>query len=78
MELDLETFLTTSYVMVDDLYQAHVQPQLPASGGSPPQLADSEVLGLALATQWRCGVPWQSERGCLCCLHKRERACFQG
>jgi hypothetical protein len=25
MELDLETFLTTLYVMVDDLYQQYVQ-----------------------------------------------------
>jgi hypothetical protein len=78
MELDLETFLTTLYVMVDDLYQAHVQPQLPTSGGPPPQLADSEVLCLALASQWRGGVPWQSERGCLRYLYKHGRALFPG
>jgi hypothetical protein len=78
MELDLETFLTTLYVMVDDLYQAHVQPRLPTSGGPPPQLADSEVLWLGLASQWRGGVPWQSERGCLRYLHKQGRALFPG
>ena len=58
MELDLETFLTTLYVMVDDLYQSHVQPQMPPHGGPPPQRADREVLCLALAAQWRRGVPW--------------------
>jgi hypothetical protein len=26
VELDLETFLTTLYVKVDDLYQSHVRP----------------------------------------------------
>jgi len=29
MELDLETFLTTLYVRVDDLYEHAVRPQLP-------------------------------------------------
>jgi hypothetical protein len=78
MELDLETFLTTLYVMVDDLYQTHVRPQLPVRGGPPPQLADSEVLCLALAAQWRVGVPWQSERSCLRYLHKHGRPLFPG
>ena len=63
MELDLETFLTTLYVMVDDLYQQAVRPKLPAAGGPPPKLSDSEVLCLGLAAQWRAGVPWRSERG---------------
>jgi hypothetical protein len=62
MELDLETFLTTLYVMTDDLYQQHVQPQLPAPQGPVPQLSDSEVLCLGLAAQWRNGVPWKTER----------------
>ncbi len=33
MDLDLETFLTTLYVRVDDLYQQAVRPQLLASDG---------------------------------------------
>jgi hypothetical protein len=78
MELDLETFLTTLYVMVDDLYQGHVRSQMPNGGGPPPQLADSEVLCLALAAQWRVGVPWNSERGCLRYAHKHLRALFPG
>jgi len=78
MELDLETFLTTLYVMVDDLYQSHVQPQMPPHGGPPPQRADREVLCLALAAQWRRGVPWASERGCLRYLAQHHRALFPG
>jgi hypothetical protein len=62
MELDLETFLTTLYVMVDDLYQQHVQPRMPARQGPVPELSDSEVLCLGPAAQWRSGVPWKSER----------------
>jgi transposase len=62
MELDLETFLTTLYVMTDDLYRQHVQPKMPAPQGPVSQLSDSEVLCLGLAAQWRNGVPWKTER----------------
>jgi hypothetical protein len=61
--LDLETFLTTLYVITDDLYVECVQAQLPTTGGPEPKLSDSEVLCLALAAQWRSGVPWKTERG---------------
>jgi hypothetical protein len=37
MNLDLETFLTALYVTVDDLYQRHIRPQMPASGAPPPR-----------------------------------------
>jgi hypothetical protein len=63
IELDLETFLTALYVIVDDFYQSHIAPQMPACGGPAAQRSDSEVLCLGLAAQWRSGVPWQSERG---------------
>lgn len=63
MTLDLETFLTTVYVLTDDLYKQCVQPVMPPCGGREPNLSDSEVLCLALVSQWRAGVPWQSERG---------------
>src|SRR5260370_16831708 len=76
MVLDLETFLTTWYVMVDDLYQTHVGPTMPACGGPPPALSDSEVLCLGLAAQWRSGVPWKSERGFLRYAHKHLRPLF--
>jgi hypothetical protein len=61
--LDLEAFLTTLYVITDDLYQEFVQSQMPLSGGPVPKLSDPEVLCLGLAAQWRSGVPWKSERG---------------
>jgi hypothetical protein len=61
--LDLETFLTTLYVMTDELYVKYVRPHLLATGGPKPALSDSEVLCLGLAAQWRSGVPWRSERG---------------
>jgi hypothetical protein len=78
MELDLETFLTTLYVMVDDLYHHQIRPQLPPHGGPAPKLADSEVLTLALAAQWQCGTPWRSQRGCLRYCQKHLRALFPG
>jgi hypothetical protein len=78
MELDLETFLTTLYVIVDDLYQREIRPQMPPQGGPAPKLADSEVLCLGLAAQWRRGVPWQSERGCLRFVRKHGQALFPG
>ena len=76
MDLDLETFLTALYVIVDDLYQSHIHPMMPASGGPPVAMSDSEVLCLALAAQWRSGVPWKSERGVLRYVHKHLRHLF--
>jgi hypothetical protein len=78
MDLDLETFLTTLYVMVDDLFLQHVLPKMPLHGRPTPQLADSEVLCLGLAAQWRSGVPWKSERGFLRYAHKHLRHLFPG
>jgi len=78
MDLDLETFLTTLYVMVDDLFRQHVLPKMPLHGRPTPQLADSEVLCLGLAAQWRSGVPWKSERGFLRYAHKHLRHLFPG
>ncbi len=51
MELDLETFLTTLYVITDDLYVDFVLPKMPTTGGPEPKLSDSEVLCLGLAAQ---------------------------
>jgi len=44
MDLDLETFLVALYVIADDLYQSHLAPRLPASGGPTAQMSESEVL----------------------------------
>ena len=76
MDLDLETFLIVLYVIVDDLYQSHIQPQMPACGGPAARMSNSEVLCLGLATQWRSGVPWQSERGIMRYVRKHLRHLF--
>jgi hypothetical protein len=78
MELDLETFLTTLYVMIDDLYVDFVLPKMPETGGPPPKLSDAEVLCLGLAAQWRSGVPWQTERGFVRYALKHLRPFFPG
>ena len=78
MELDLDTFLTILYVMVDDMYQTHIRPQMPAHGGPDPHLSDSEVLCLGLASHWRSGVPWKSERGFLRYAVKHLQPLFPG
>jgi len=43
MDLDLETFLTALYVIVDDVYQTHIRPQMPMWGGPSALMGDSEV-----------------------------------
>ena len=62
MDLDGETFLTTVYVIVDDLHQSSVRAQTRVSGGSQSRLTDRGDLCLGLAQQWRCSVPGKSER----------------
>jgi hypothetical protein len=76
MELDLETFLVALYVIVDDFYQSDIKPRMPACGGPPAQMSDSEVLCLGLAAQWRSGVPWKSERGIMRYVRKHLRHLF--
>jgi hypothetical protein len=76
MELDLETFLTALYVIVDDIYQRHIRLQMPPCGGLPALMSDSEVLCLGVAAQWRSGVPWHSERGIMRYVRKHLRYLF--
>ncbi|QLQ05997.1 MAG: hypothetical protein HZY76_07985 [Anaerolineae bacterium] len=78
MSLDLETFLTTLYVITDDLHKDFVRPKMPNSGGPTPHLSDSEVLCLGLAAQWRSGVPWKTERGFVRYAQKHLRRFFPG
>jgi hypothetical protein len=61
--MDLDTFLTTVYVVIDDWYSAEMATQMQRHAGPALKMSDSEVLTLAIAGQWRAGVPWQSERG---------------
>ncbi len=55
MELDLETFLTTVYCIVDEVYQATFAPKKPIRRGHQPALSDSEVITV-LATSPVQGV----------------------
>jgi hypothetical protein len=59
--MDMDTFLTTLYVVVDDWYKAEIGRR--EHVGARERMGDSEVLTVALAGQWRKGVPWASERG---------------
>ena len=48
MAVDLDTFLVGLSTTVDDLYQEHFAPLKPKR----PELANSEVLTLAICAQW--------------------------
>jgi hypothetical protein len=69
--VDFETFLTTLYVMIDDFCKAH----LPAEWhpGVRAALTRSEVLTLAIASQWQC---FGSERGFYRFAQQHLRAAF--
>ncbi len=60
MALDLDTFLTAVYTVVDDLYREQLAAALRHRPGPAPVLSDSEVLTLAICAEWG---PWDSERG---------------
>src|SRR5688572_30609540 len=62
MELDLDTFLTAVYCVVDDLYRSEFARAKPARPGPRPRLSDGEVLTLAVLAQWQRG---RSERAFL-------------
>lgn len=47
----LDTFLTTLYVMVDDLCKEH-DLHLPSHPGPAAKLSESEVITLSLFGQW--------------------------
>jgi hypothetical protein len=60
MGIDLDTFLTAAYTVVDDLYRERLAAALRHRPGPTPTLSDSEVLTLAICAEWG---PWDSERG---------------
>ena len=62
MDLDLDTFLTAVYVIVDELFQTQFAPRKPRRPGPRPRYSDSEVLTLAVLAQYR---PDRSERAFL-------------
>jgi DDE family transposase len=56
--VDLESLLVSLYVLVDDWWQ-RTHPPAPRKPGRPPSLSASEVLTLAVLSQW---PRWRSER----------------
>lgn len=56
MHIDLDTFLTTVYCIVSDLYEQEFARGKPRRRGKRAELSDEEVLTLAIVGQW------QSER----------------
>jgi hypothetical protein len=56
--MDLDSFLTELYVMIDEWWQTQPEAQTPRPG-RPVQLSTSEVLTLAVVGQW---PRWRSER----------------
>jgi hypothetical protein len=74
--MDLETFWTELYVIVDDLYKEHVARKVKKHAGAAARLSDSEVLTIALAGQWRTGVPWDSERSVVRWVRKHGQHLF--
>jgi DDE family transposase len=60
MALDVDSFLTAVYTVVDDLYRERLAAALRHRPGPAPVLSDSEVLTLAICAEWGA---WDSERG---------------
>ena len=54
--MDLDTFLTTLYVLVDDWYKGERAEQMRRHQGAHERMSDSEVLTVALAGQWQAGA----------------------
>ena len=59
MALDLDSFLTAVYTVVDDLYRERLAAVVARRPGPTPTLSDSEVLTLAICAEWGT---WDSER----------------
>jgi hypothetical protein len=53
MKIDLDTFLTALYCVVDDIYRTEFAPYKPRRRGKKPDLSDSEVLTLELLFQYQ-------------------------
>jgi len=71
--LDLDTFLTTWYVQVDDAINA--APPRPLRPGPRPSLSESEVATLAMAAQWK---QFPSERAFVRSALRHLRLAFPG
>lgn len=71
--IDLETLLTTIYVLVDDWYEAEGQAMLKGKPGTKPAFKDSEVITLMLAADL---VPFPGETQFLAFIRANYRDMF--
>ncbi len=55
--MDLDTFFTTLYVLIDDWYKREMRDRMKRHAGPALKMSDSEVLTIAIAAQWTVGVP---------------------
>jgi Transposase DDE domain len=69
--VDLDTFLTTLYVMVDECCQSHLPPEV--HPGPRASRSRSEVVTLSLFGQWAC---FRGERAFYRYAHRHLRAAF--
>ncbi|MGB1288257.1 MAG: hypothetical protein ACPG7F_17095 [Aggregatilineales bacterium] len=76
--MDLNTFLTTLYVWIDDWYSMEMAEQMKRRHGPRPKMSDAEVITVAIAGQWHYGMPWQSERGVVRYMQAHGRGWFPG
>lgn len=74
--MDLDTFFTTLYVLVDDWYKAEIAGLVRRHRGGRMKMSDSEVLTVALAGQWQAGMPWRSEREVVAYVRRHLRGLF--
>lgn len=74
--MEIETFQTEVYVMVDDWYKTKLQADIVNHAGATARLSDSEVLTIALAGRWQGGVPWRSERSLVRWMQEQGRGKF--
>lgn len=74
--MDLDTFLTTLYVRIDDWYKTELAEAMRRGKGAAQKMSDSEVLTVAVAGQWRVGVPWYSERSVVRYMQREGRQWF--
>jgi hypothetical protein len=76
--MDLDTFITILYVFVDNWYNREGAALMQRHAGRELQMSDSEVLTVAIAGQWREGVPWRSERSLVRYMLTHGRQWFPG
>jgi hypothetical protein len=65
-------------VVIDDWYKQYLAGEITKHAGAEARLGDSGVLTIAIAGQWRVGVPWQSERGVVRWVQTHGRSLFKG